>query len=177
MSIDLLFNVFPCQSMNYAINAILRYFEFPRNIPLIPFSSFMYSPYFYYLGIREKRNMLVDGPVSSFLNHIKHIIFACSKKQMFRIYARRVITFMKDAKPFWNKTIVNFPRKTMCINSFFVINKSAIAKFIYFTYPNTTFLRRSHQFPEWFIYFHSRIIQNLRVFSDLPKCWAYRPTL
>lgn len=51
--------------------------------------------------------------LATFVNHIGGVIGNCSKEQMCWIYAERIITFMQDALPLWNRPIVDQPRHAM----------------------------------------------------------------
>ena len=57
-------------------------------------------------------------PSSPFLVHIFRIVLKCSYKQMVRICAFWVITFMKNIHSAWNRTKMNFPRSAMSSNFF-----------------------------------------------------------
>ncbi len=53
--------------------------------------------------------------LSIFRNSVSYIVSASSKKKVVRINARRVVTFMTDAHPFWYRSLVNFKRVAMSI--------------------------------------------------------------
>jgi len=53
-------------------------------------------------------------PCSSFRNRIESIIMVCSKKQMRWINTFPIVALMTYAHSYWNLTIMNSPRQSMC---------------------------------------------------------------
>ena len=91
------------------------------------------------------------------------IIGMCSEKQMFRICARRIITFMANAKTFRNGTIMDFPRKPVCGIVFIKTSYATIAVMSWFSFPFPTFVGFNNLVPEvlykWFM-FYNYILYN-----------------
>jgi hypothetical protein len=51
----------------------------------------------------------------AFCNHISRVLGVGSKKQMTRIYARRVVTAMKNVLARWNRSKRGLPREAVCV--------------------------------------------------------------
>lgn len=49
---------------------------------------------------------------ATFAHHVESVISLRAKKQMVGANARRIVTVMADEHSFWNRAIVQFPRKT-----------------------------------------------------------------
>ena len=58
-----------------------------------------------------------QGYFSSFVYHVSHIIFWCTKKEMRRVTAFPVITFMTNKISFWNVAIRQYPGHSMSVNT------------------------------------------------------------
>ena len=48
--------------------------------------------------------------MSAFLDSVNHIVCGCSKEKMVRIYAWRIVAFVKHQTVIWNITKMNLPR-------------------------------------------------------------------
>lgn len=51
---------------------------------------------------------------SSLFCTISHVVEICSKKQMFRIHTRGIITFMQNLKALGDRAVMNYPGHSMC---------------------------------------------------------------
>lgn len=69
--------------------------------------------------------------VSFLCSAILYVIGLCSRKKVLGVYAKRVITFMKNVFSFWDHSNINFPRCLMSLDCFvawiLVSNASVLA--------------------------------------------------
>ncbi len=85
------------------------------------------------------------SPMGSLSNrHVTHVIFVRSKIKMLWIYAKRVITFVKDKKTCADASTMNFPRKSM--RSSFAPHNNHFAKLVRIVSP-LWILMRSNPLP------------------------------
>lgn len=80
----------------------------------------------------------VCKPAASFTVHISRVVLKCANKQVVRICAFRIVTFMKNIHSIWDYTKVNFPRCAMGCNLFMRFNSALdhpIAKFVLGSIP------------------------------------------
>lgn len=66
-------------------------------------------------------------PLSTFFSHIYGIISFCARKQMGRVNAERIITFMENAPIIWDRTVGQKPNKPMGTDALSFISKCTIA--------------------------------------------------
>lgn len=88
---------------------------------------------------------------STFFHFISNIIKVSAKPQMFRIYADRVVTFMKNMKTFIKLAIREFVTKTMYRNRFIINTELPVKSRLSntrFSKPRPTFLRLFNIFPK-----------------------------
>ena len=56
---------------------------------------------------------------SLFFKHVVSIIFFSSKKKVFRINASSVIAFVKNPFSFWDRSVMNDPANSVCLDRLF----------------------------------------------------------
>ena len=78
--------------------------------------------------------------LSTFFNHIYRIINFCTRKQMGRINAERIITSMQYTKTFGDRSISQYPCHSMSLSLTFFISKRAITS-PYASSPIPTIIR------------------------------------
>lgn len=75
--------------------------------------------------------------VAPFLHHILGVVFFCAKPKVGRIYARRVITFMKNAQTFRDGSTEYHPRHSMgCRELSSRQHNMAVVKTLKCSHPN-----------------------------------------
>lgn len=86
----------------------------------VGFATFSTFPYFQHLcdvkfSIESPSYQRVGQPpgLAAFFAHIAHIISLSSKEKMRGIYAWSVVAFMQNPKSIRNRTMCNYPRKTV----------------------------------------------------------------
>lgn len=95
--------------------------------------------------------------ISAFGRFVSHVVSMCTKKQMFRICALWVVTFVKNVHALWNRAKMQHPRYTA--SGFFFCHAAnadhsvapgfsskpqpAFVSFLYFR-PKSLFKRRCH---------------------------------
>lgn len=98
--------------------------------------------------------------LSSLRKHILNVVFLCTNREMFWINARRIVTLMQDIKANWNRPIMDSPRKSMRLISFFVNIKRSISMMIFRACPFPATFSFFDMFPKtffwWFYDFMSR---------------------
>lgn len=117
-----LFNMLPCSSFNYAPHSLRGNSVFYRDASIAKtfFSETIETSHFPYLVFCYFRMfMILPSLSSSFFGSITHIVHLRSFPKMVRIYARRVIAFMKNHASFLYFPFMKFVRKSMGINLFF----------------------------------------------------------
>lgn len=82
-----------------------------HNIRVIKASDFRHV-FFSQFGI----NAFLSDWLSSFCLHVFEVVGLCAKPKVFGVYARSVVTSVTYAKAAWNRTFVQFIRKTMRAN-------------------------------------------------------------
>ena len=79
--------------------------------------------------------------VSTFFNHIKHIVSMCTKKEMRRIATTLIITMMKSTKVLRDRAMGEKPDKSMSINEVPFISKVTIALSVFSSCPFPAVIR------------------------------------
>lgn len=91
---------------------------------------------------------VIDGRkrISTFIKHIIHIVFKCSKKEMFRIYTTWIITFMTNIKTLWYFSKMDIPRNSMCSGRTSPSIKSdlSVSLSLFGSIPFPTFMKWNH---------------------------------
>lgn len=87
---------------------------------------------------------------SALPNRISCIVPSGSEKKMIRVAARRVIAFMTNAHTFWNFTVCDLPRNSMCLFRIPVNTENPISFIVSVGRPRPTFINRTtlNLFPE-----------------------------
>jgi hypothetical protein len=111
-------------------------------------------------------------PPSSFFYTISHIIRACSNPKMGRIYARRIITSMKNPQASWNRSIMQFIRKTM--STLIPIKSSISIQASTSTFPNPTIWSFFNKFPEAYFGRNDWLSANI-FFGKILLHWKLTP--
>lgn len=75
---------------------------------------------------------------TSFRQHISSVFKICSKEEMRRINTSRIVAFVTDQKIIFNRTIVNFIRKSMSSFCFSIDLKSTVSTFKFAANPFPT---------------------------------------
>ena len=105
-------------------NSPLRHVIFPRQVadrtfavclvPSATFSGDMFASYLPDLLFSESRpSAAFPMRNSSFFAHIFMIVLRSSQEKMRRVYAGRIIAFMKNPHAFWYRPEMNHPRSSM----------------------------------------------------------------
>ena len=99
----------------------------------------------------ELFNSALSKPAPSFFIHIFRIVLKCSYKQMVRICAFWVITFMKNIHSQWNWAKMNFPRSAVSSNFFmwfYTALNQPISKRVFCCIPFPTIISFFHFQPK-----------------------------
>lgn len=84
------------------------------------------------------------GTRSSFPCHVLHVFPVCSKPQVVRVTAWRIIASVKDTQALWNWTVNNLPHYTMGQRfslASIAFNHNTVAAFILVAHPRPTAFR------------------------------------
>ncbi len=124
----------PCYSMSNRINGLIANAIFSGKSRLISFlwikCAFDLSNIcFGKLGHSGLRSSVKNS--ATFFNHVSHVVKLSSRKQMFRIYASRIVALVTNIMSFWNRPNKYFVRNSVSlllstINSKYSISTSAL---------------------------------------------------
>lgn len=163
--------MFPGFSFNYIKCSCLANGEFFCNFSVCNHIGMIFS-YFSYDILRELclsvfftlrryafRSMNFTERISPFFKGISHIIFLCSGKKMFGIYAGRHIASMTNIMSFFYGPVKKFVGKTMGIYYplFFRKHKHSVTSSSFSVFPDPATIRFYYVLPEsiFAINFHS----------------------
>lgn len=108
----MLLNMSPAFPMNNSIDYLSRYIVFFRHF----FKKFgVFFSYFYGVFCFKMKN---TSSVSILFHHILSIVFMCTKKQMIRVNALSVITFMTNKITAWNFSAIQLKRNSVSSKGF-----------------------------------------------------------
>lgn len=98
--------------------------------PLVRVIGFSLISYSNNLLVGQLMNWNVNSPrviISIFKHHILSVFLMGASPKMVRVNTPAVVAFVKNAKTFWNRTVIQRPRKSVSRNQFFSILKESIA--------------------------------------------------
>lgn len=113
--------MFPRFSFNNKVyirmSNVVFFSQKPKRLPIEVFSSYVFDIRIFQFGHRMLNSILFF--LSFFTNHVSHVLFMCSNKEMFRIYAMPDITFVaNEFSRFYisNEKLVGGPMSKNCLS-------------------------------------------------------------
>ena len=139
---------------------------FPADDPTL---SIIFSYFKNLLHSKPCPPMAFAPSCSPLLRAILYIISLGTQKQMMRIYAPWCIATMKNAKTFWDRASIQFPRSTVCFyHGCRLYCKKTVTSFLYISGPQPTARHWFHaykffeSFENWLSMYFSNCFFGIR---------------
>lgn len=160
-------NVRPCLATKNAVYSRLLYAKYScylmsRSLPRLINPTNVYNVLFGKFGVGVISPSCVDRETlssTSFINHISHIILMSTKKEVFRVYAFRIIARMQNMKTVIKDSIMESVRNSAGYAVYSIdLNSPITMSFVSSPFPTTSFSTDIFPKPMFKAIFHNSIV-------------------